>query len=175
MLQILNKTVVFFSDESGPAAMQHGNSATNLKPLQVFQVTGRLLTELKYRVLSSFQFIYKQPSSTSVKISVYNISEIVKIIISSIRSIFILLLVLATQFLLFSTFQPYCILTTFALQQNLIYNQSISNSNKSENKKVTRWKRLQTYIMPMHLDDIYNSRNELLSIEQKGYKKSNKR
>ena len=155
--------------------MQHGNSATNLKPLQVFQVTGRLLTELKYRVLSSFQFIYKQPSSTSVKISVYNISEIVKIIISSIRSIFILLLVLATQFLLFSTFQPYCILTTFALQQNLIYNQSISNSNKSENKKVTRWKRLQTYIMPMHLDDIYNSRNELLSIEQKGYKKSNKR
>jgi len=98
-----------------------------------------------------------------------------KIIISSIRSIFILLLVLATQFWLFSTFQPYCILTTFALQQNLIYNQSITNSNKSENKKVTRWKRLQTYFLPMHLDDIYNSRNELLSIEQKGYKKSNTR
>ena len=170
--------ILFFSiflDESGPAAMQHGNSATNLKPLQVFQVTGTIITEFKHRVLGSFQFINKEPTKTSVKTFLCNKDEFLKIIINSIRPIFILLLVVATQFLLYTTFQTYCISTNFVLQQNLIYNQNQQNTNKSENEKVKRWERLHKLFIPMHLDYIYDTTNELLQIKKRVYVKSNRR
>ena len=155
--------------------MQHGNSATNLKPLQVFQVTGRLITEFKHLVLGSFQFINKEPTSTSVKAYVCNEGEILKIILNSIRPLFILLLVVATQFLLYTTFQTYCISNNFVLQQNLIYNRNYQNTNKSENEKVTRWERLHKLLIPMHLDNIYDTTNELLQIEKRIYENSNRR
>ena len=163
-----------FLDESGPAAMQHGNSAANLKPLQVFQVTGTIITEFKHRVLGSFQFINKEPTKTSVKTFLCNKDEFLKIIYS-IRPIFILLLVVATQFLLYTTFQTYCISTNFVLQQNLIYNQNQQNTNKSVNEKVKRWERLHKLFIPMHLDYIYDSTNELLQIKKTVYVKSNRR
>ena len=164
-----------FLDESGPAAMQHGNSATNLKPLQVFQVTGTIIAEFKHRVLGSFQFINKEPTKASVKTFLCNKDEILNIIINSIRPIFILLLVVATQFLLYTTFQTYCISTNFVLQQNLIYNQNQQNTNKSVNEKVKRWERLHKLFIPMHLDYIYDTTNELLQIKKRVYVKSNRR
>ena len=155
--------------------MQHGNSATNLKPLQVFQVTGTIITEFKHRVLGSFQFMNKKSTKKSVKTFLYNNDEFLKIIINSIRPIFILLLVVATQFLLYTTFQTYCISTNFVLQQNLIYNQNQQNTNKSVNEKVKMWERLHKLFIPMHLDYIYDPTNELLQIKKRVYVKSNRR
>ena len=164
-----------FTDESGPAAMQHGNSASNLKPLQVFQVTGRLLKELNDRVLGSFQFIYKQPTSTSVKMSVNTEGEILRMIINTARPIFILLLVTATQFLLYPTFQTCCILTDFALKPNLICIQNHRKTDKSESKRVERWKKLRTCFISTHFGNISDKTNELLHIHNNICEESNPR
>ena len=176
MIQWINETIFrVFTDESGPAAMQHGNSATNLKPLQVFQVTGRLLKELNNRVLDSFQFIYKQPTSTSVKTFVYSEGEMLRMIINTVRPIFILLLAVATQFLLYPTVQTCCILTNFALKPNLIYIQNHRKLNKSENKSVERWKKLHTRFISTHFDNFSDKTNELLHIYRSICEESNRR
>ena len=78
-----------FADQSAPAAMQHGNTASNLKPLQVFQITGNLLKGLKDLILA----IYSNFKPSSVSVIASNIEE-TKPSINFTGSIFILLFVI---------------------------------------------------------------------------------
>jgi hypothetical protein len=98
-------------DESGPAAMQHGNSANNLKPLQFFQPTGKILKELKNLVTFQINF-----ENTSVNEFVNK--EETKSFINT-GSVFILLLVTTTHILLHSIIQRYFMPTNNLLKHKL--------------------------------------------------------
>ena len=88
---------VFVVDESGPAAMQHGNSANNIQPLQIFQKTGTtMLKKLQRFILSRLLYIVNK--STSVNEHPSDVNEEDGIWNNTQRSI-VILLILVTHLL----------------------------------------------------------------------------
>ena len=94
--------------------MQHGNSASSLKPLHVFQVTGKLLKGLNDLVVYSIQLNFKP---TSVKLFAFNKEAIKSCVTDSIGSISVLLLLAIAPILVYYTTQRFCISKVFLLKQ----------------------------------------------------------
>ena len=90
--------------------MQHGNSASSLKPLHVFQVTGKLLKGLNDLIVSSIQLKFKP---TSVKSFVFNKEAMISCVTDSIGLLSMLLILATTPFLLYFATQNFCISKNF--------------------------------------------------------------
>ena len=147
-----------FVDESGPAAMQHGNSARNLQPLQIFQKTGKMVADLNSIIFSPMLRL----KTTSVNILAPN-NEDIKLV-SSIRPIAILLIVV-TQLLFHLICQRSLMSSSTSLEHN-------SSFHATQNYKIAKHE-TKKVINQYHLKLPYKQQNNKLQAFQADCESSN--
>ena len=145
--------------------MQHGNSASSLKPLHVFQVTGKLLKGLNDLIVSSIQLKFKP---TSVKSFVFNNEATRSCVTDSIGSLSILVLLATTQFLVYYATQNFCISKNFTFQKSIsLYHMNIIT------RGITNESRCNKLLGPLNLQHFLNNisyHQGLLKCESNSFK-----
>ena len=148
--------------------MQHGNSASSLKPLHVFQVTGKLLKGLNDLIASSIQLNFKP---TSVKLFLLNKEAMRSCVTDSIGSLSILLLLAITQVLVYNATQNFCISKNFFVKQKSLNHMNIIQ------RRVTDESRCNEVLGHFNLKHLYNNISypkQLLKFESNSFKTQNR-
>ena len=102
--------------------MQHGNSGSSLKPLHVFQVTGKLLKGLNDLIVFTIQLKFKP---TSVKSFAFNNEAMRSCVTDSIGFLSIFLLLATTNFLVYYATQTFCISKNCLVKEKSLYHLNI--------------------------------------------------
>ena len=136
---------ISFLDESGPAAMQHGNSANSIQPLQIFQEMGRTIKRSKQFVYCQLLNFKQTPSTVGHHCAA--IPEIVTAVTWLLGSCCSFVVLLMTQLLLHFNMEQTLVSENISprCSQQRDISAKLKYTNKNDCPKHLLYIRCQTY------------------------------